>query len=660
MKGLGKELVITDGITKKTSRSINTNFKKSSVVGQISSKAIVKSTKSIGKELVKTKSMSKIASASVDTDFKKIKQSAKNVKAPIKKLPKAILAIAGALGRLKATRTFRKLRISAKRTIKQFRQLKREAKSLGGSLKKTFGGLKGLVLGAGIVLGIKKAITVGADFQDSLADLSAITGATGKDLSLLTNETLRLAKASSTAQTEVASAIKIVASQKAELLKNIPALVGVTEQVLLLKNAAGIELADAAEIVTQSLNIFGAAADQTSRFVNVLAAGAKFGASEIADTGRAVVLSGAKARAAGIGFEDLNSIIQAVAKGGFKGAQAGTALSAIIGRLTRQGIDFRKSGIAGGFQMVKDAIDATIDPTKKALFIAKIFGEEHDKVGLSILNNIGLLDTMSKSITGTRVAQEQAQIRLGTFNSKMRKLGVIIKDRVIRVFNRLEPILTKLGTRFGEFIDSITPEQLNQFGDDLKIFVKDAVEVGKQIGSVLKEAFTGEGLGTLKEDLNAVVSLLGTIVDAGAVISSVFKGVGTGIGEAVAKVTTGNIFNQELDTSFKEAFSVRGKLFGVGESNVVNITERIKDVSRTNLPSGGVGLAQNVSLPPGFDLGKSLPEIRQGPTIGEGGDSKINLDINLKAPSGTVESIKRRDTGNVKKLNVGMNMEATG
>jgi len=423
---------------------------------------IKKSIGGVNKGLVKTKSISKVVTRSVDADFKKVKQSSTSTKMTIGRMPKVINSVRRSFNKIKKSRPFRKLRVSARKTIRQFRQLKTESKSLGRSLFKSFTGLKGLVLGAGLFIALKQGITVGADFQDSLADLSAITGATGKDLALLSDETLRLAKSSAIAQTEVAAAIKVVGSQRSELLSNIPALISVTDKVLLLKNAAGIELADAANIATTSMNIFGASTEDAGKFVDILAAGSVVGASEIAETGEAIIIAGGAARSAGLSFKDLNTLLQVTSKGGFKASRAGTALSSILGRLQRgkkgvfAGIDFEKADLQTVFLGIKKSLDGIPDATTRARVATELFGEEHLKVGFALLNNANLINKFSREIDKNGVAQKQADLRLGTFNSKMRKLGVIIKDKIIRLFNRLTPVLTQLAIRFGDFIDSIT------------------------------------------------------------------------------------------------------------------------------------------------------------------------------------------------------------
>lgn len=400
----------------------------------------------------------------------------------------------------------------ARKAARAFGDLDSKSKGAAKNFKTTsrtfVGGFKSMAAAAISFFGIKQFFTVGARFQDALADLSAITGATGKDLKTLQSDIFRLGKQSSTSADQVAEAFKLVASAKPELLENLDALTATTEQVLLLKNAAGIELADAANIAAQGLNIFGAGADQANRFVNVLAAGAKLGSSEIRDTGEAMLLAGPAARAAGLSFEQLNAAIQTVAKGGIKGSRAGTALNSIFGRLQRQGLDFQKLGLQGTFELLGKKMDALPSSTHRALFASKLFGEEHSKVGFALLANAKFLGQYEKSLAGTNIAEEQAALRLATFNAKMRKLGVIISQALIKTFLRLEPTLTKIIEDASVLLDQLKPENINAFADSLK----QLIIFGKGIATVF---------GFIAKIFNAIGTAIGEI--AGAIATFDFK-----------------------------------------------------------------------------------------------------------------------------------------
>ena len=435
----------------------------------------------------------------------------------------------------------KKIRAGNRKLGDSFKKLNDRVRKSDSRFKQTSnnfaGGFKRMAGAAIAFFSIRGFFTQGAKFQDALADLSAITGATGKDLDNLKNKTLSMAKASVTSQSDVAEAIKLVASAKPDLLDNIDALTATTKQVLLLKNAAGIELADAANITAQGLNIFGASADQASRFVNVLAAGAKLGSSEIAETGEAMLIAGPAAKAAGLSFEQLNAIIQTTAKGGIKASRAGTAINAILGRLQRSGIDFQKLGLQGSFEVIKKKMDSMKNSTQRAQFAAKIFGEEHSKVGFALLDNVGFLGKYEKSLAGTNIAEEQAAIRLDTFSAKTRKLGVILNDAVIKTFLRLEPIISKQVSQFADFMDTIDPAQVNAFADSIGILAK--------------------GIGMIASGFGVVLSVL--------------KKVGTLIGEVAAGIATLDFshFSKGIATIDQSRFlagtDIRGNIISANE-----------------------------------------------------------------------------------------------
>ena len=486
----------------------------------------------------------------------------------------------------------------AKKIRDQMRGLGRDTNKAAKANKKLLKSFKGMgrtaktaIAGVIAAFSVREFIRRGTAFQDALADLSAITGATGKDLAKLSDETLRLARVSSTSQAEVARAIKLVASAKPELLSNLVALTDTTEQVLLLKNA-GVDLEVAAIAVAEGLNIFGESSKFAARNVNILAAGSKFGSSEIRDTAEALKIAGPGARAAGLSFLQLNAAIQTVAKGGIKASQAGTALNSIFGRLRRLGFDFQKLGLEGTFKKVGKILDKVTDSTQRARLEAKIFGEEHAKVGLALINNVEFLGQFEETLKGTNIAQQQADIRLGTFSAKLRRLGVSLNEKIIKTFTKLEPVLSKQIERMGEFFDSIRPEQVDALADSL-------------VGAAEAIVTIGRGLG---------------------LIAKAFKVVGTGVGTLAGRVETKGTFFGALETALLAKGNLQS-LLGFGPS-----AELQKAEAGAN---GGV-----------------VPQGTQR--------SQTDVNINLRAPENTIESIKTRTSGKASGLNMGINMEVAG
>lgn len=550
------------------------------------------------------------------------------------------------LGKLRGG--FKKLTTSLRKNTGAFRKNTSQMNQSSGLLS---GRIKGLLAAAAGFLGFRELIQVGSEFGTSLADLSAITGATAKDISFLKKETASLSKTAITSQAEILTAFKLVASAKPELLKNIPALAAMTKEVLLLKNASGLELAPAAEITAQALNIFGKGAENANEFVNILAAGAKFGSSEIKNTGEAMLIAGPAARAAGLDFLQLNAAIQATARGGIMGSRAGTALNSILGRLRRSGLDFEKLGLEGVFTIVGEKLNSITDSTARAQFEAKIFGEEHAKVGLALVANVKLLGQFEKELKGTNIAQEQADIRLKTFAKRFENLKNVIQAKLIVVFDRLKPKLIGLTNQFASFIDGITTKQLDQFISTMGEGINIGVQFIKSFASELIPFFQELEFPDAKQ-INGFVKGLAEMAKAANILAtplkivfSLIKGLGEFFATQIAKLVTGNI-TDFLTPDFgklKEQFSAGGKLFGL-----FDIEGKAAKVPAT--PS------QLVNQP----LPSQIPELTSvpgAPSQAGVAQSQSDVNVNIRAQEGTVESIKSKTSGDLGGLNLGVNLK---
>jgi len=404
------------------------------------------------------------------------------------------------------TNVARKVAASTKKMRKGFKGLD---KSLGGATSK----FKQLAGAAIAFFGIRKFFTEGIKFEEAIADLSSITGAAGKDLKFLSDESLRLARVSKISAAEVATSFKVVASGKSELLKTEGALIKVTEQVLLLKNATGLDLAQASDIVIQSLNQFGAGADEAGRFVNVLAAGAKVGASEVSETGVAIVKSAVSARLAGVSFEELNAAIQVLAKGGIKGEVAGTGLQSVFLKLEAQSNKRFKPSIVGLSKALENLARKNLSTSK----LTKLFGQEAIKQGVTLINSRKLVDEWTISISNTQVATEQAKIRLATFGAKLRGLGIIINEVLIKTFLKLEEkkVFTNLANDFAKWVQSIKEGDIQKLADSIKSMADSISIITKGLGLV-KSGFVGVGRFLGEEAARTVLTFTG---DASGVIN---------------------------------------------------------------------------------------------------------------------------------------------
>lgn len=319
--------------------------------------------------------------------------------------------------------------------LKAFDAQAAKTEKMAMSLVKSLGGL---AAGFSIASAVQGAVNANKVFQTSLSQLSAITGATGKDLQFFAEQSKEIGRTTTLSASQAAEAFKLIASAKPDLLANRDALAAVTKEAVALAEAAGIELPQAAAALGNSLNQFGADADQAGRFINVLAAGAKFGSSAITDTTLAMKNAGAAANAVGVSFEAANAGIQALAKGGIVGAEAGTALRNVLLKLegdTNTKLNPSVSGLTGALaSLAKQQLTVTQ--------ITEKFGAENVVAVQTLIDNAAAVGELEKQLTGTNTAYEQAKTNNDNLQGAQAALSSAVNDLAISFGDKLNPALT--------------------------------------------------------------------------------------------------------------------------------------------------------------------------------------------------------------------------
>lgn len=295
---------------------------------------------------------------------------------------------------------------------------------------KTIAGVAGRLAGfAGAGLSLGAIITTTREYGQALSDLSAITGATGAQLKSLDEAAHEMGRSTEYSASQAVEALKLMASAKPELLQTADGLTEATKSALTLAQAAGSTLPDATRTLALSLNQFGAGAQEADRYINVLAAGAKFGASEIADTAAAIKNGGVAAAQAGVGFETLNAAIQVLAEREIKGGEAGTALRNVILALEKGTDKTLKPSVVG----LSGALDNLSKKNLSTAQAVKLFGVENINAASVLVDNRSKLNALTLALTETQTAHEQAAIRVNNLNGDIMGLTSAFEGMIIKI-----------------------------------------------------------------------------------------------------------------------------------------------------------------------------------------------------------------------------------
>lgn len=286
-----------------------------------------------------------------------------------------------------------------------------------------------LAMLGGVSLSIGSILNISRKYSQAISDLSAITGASIERMKEYSIASQDMGRTTEFGAIKVADAMKLIASAKPSLLQTAGALEEVTAKSITLAQASGIDLAMSAKSLTLSLNQFNESAVSSERYINVLAAGAKYGASEVNETAQAIVKSGTVASQAGVSFEQLNASIQVLAGKGIKAETAGTMLRNVFLALERSADKNLRPSVVG----LATALENLDKKNYSTTASTKIFGRANVSAGTILVKNRDQLVDLTKALTDTETAYEQAGKRAQNLNADLELMEKSFEGLAIKV-----------------------------------------------------------------------------------------------------------------------------------------------------------------------------------------------------------------------------------
>lgn len=289
----------------------------------------------------------------------------------------------------------------------------------------------------------KKLISISVKFQQSIANVAAISGESQKELAKLAREagmnTVFSAREAADAMYFLASA-GLKTTQMAKVLT----------PTLNLAAAAQMGIAEATDLVVNNLKVFGGDMSRAKEFTDVMAKTVTASNTDLAQLGQALSYSGATASVAGMKFSELNAILATMADQGVKGTRAGTQIRMAFTRLM-------KPTSAAQTVLEKYGI-STAQITKLLPTPIKLF-ELLNKANLSQADALTLLGTRQANVFGIikngiprmkelqktiqnagGTAEEMALIQVDTLSGALKLLRSAFEEIIISGSEGLLPV----------------------------------------------------------------------------------------------------------------------------------------------------------------------------------------------------------------------------
>lgn len=441
-----------------------------------------------------------------------------------------------------------------------------KANSLADSLKKLFAVVSMAAVLSQVGKYASDAIDIGKDYTAMMSEVQALSGATGSDLALLENTAREYGATTVFSATEAAEALKYMSLAGWDAQQSSSALGG----VLNLAAAGGMELGQASDMVTDYLSAFGMQAQDSAYFADMLAYAQANSNTSAEQLGEAYRNSAANLNAAGQDVETVTSMLEAMANQGYKGSEAGTALTAVMRDITNNmedgAIKIGDTSVAvsdaqGNF---RDLTDILLDVEKatdgmgeaeRAAALGATFTADSTK-GLNLMLNEGIeniagyeealrsstgaasdmADTMNDNLTGDMANMNSAfeEMQLQTFEA----MEAPLREDVQYLTSTIIPILTEwVPSAFESFVNGA-----NKLGNALKPLFETILKNPQAISGALTSLGTGFlAMKTVSTGMNIAKA----VTDAGGLTGALGKFAGSlfsnpwaaGAAAAVAAVT---------------------------------------------------------------------------------------------------------------------------
>jgi len=182
-------------------------------------------------------------------------------------------------------------------------------------------GLTAPILGAGAA-----AVKTTADFDKSMSQVKAVSGATGDDFDALRNKAREMGATTKFSASDAADAMNYMAMAGWKTNDMLGGISGIMD----LAAASGEDLATTSDIVTDALTAFGKSADDSGHLADVMAAASSNANTNVSMLGESFKYVAPLAGAMNYSMEDTSVALGLMANAGIKASQGGTSLRTVL------------------------------------------------------------------------------------------------------------------------------------------------------------------------------------------------------------------------------------------------------------------------------------------------------------------------------------------
>lgn len=303
----------------------------------------------------------------------------------------------------------------------------------------------------------QSVVGLGSEFTSTMSEVQAISGASDEQMQQLESTAREFGATTVFSANDAAEALKYMSLAGWSVEESTSALGGVLD----LAAASGMELGQASDMVTDYLSAFGMEADQAAYFADMLASAQANSNTTAEQLGEAYRNCAANLNAAGQDVETTTSLLEAMANQGYKGSEAGTALTAIVRDMTNAmkdgNIQIGDTSVSvmdaqGNFRDLTDILTDVQNATngmgdaQRATALSTTFTADSTK-GLNLLLNEGM-ENVAGYEDALRSSNGAASDMAATMNDNLKgdiaNLNSAFEELKLKIFDGAEAPMRKI------------------------------------------------------------------------------------------------------------------------------------------------------------------------------------------------------------------------
>ncbi|MET7041777.1 phage tail tape measure protein [Clostridium botulinum] len=397
---------------------------------------------------------------------------------------------------------------------KKFENVGKKMSSIGKEMTTK---LSAPIAGIGVL-----ASKIGMDFEASMSNVKALSGATGDSFKQLEVKARDMGAKTSKSAKDAADAMGYMALAGWKQKE----IIGGIEPVLRLAEAGNIDLARASSLTTDSMSSLGLTVEQLPHYLDLVAQTARSSNTDIDQMTEAYIGVGGTLKGLNVPLEESAVILGMLANKGVKGSEAGTALNAVMTNLTaptgraKEALDKLKLTAFdsnGNFKGLSNVLMELKDKTKNMTeeqrnqTLAMIGGKEHIKDLNALLSGLdGDYDKLKGSIGQADGAlNDMAKTMQDNNKGSITALKSALEELGIKIYDILKPKIAAITQKLQEWtnkLNSLTPAQQQTI-----------VKIAGMIAAIGPLLFIG---GKLASGIGKIITIFSTVSGAIAVVTT--------------------------------------------------------------------------------------------------------------------------------------------